>query len=193
MSTETPEIRFRRLYETHYARLLAYASRRCSDPNEAHDVVADTFLVLWRRIAAAPSDDDEVLLWLYGVIRRVLANRDRSYRRRERLAERLSSVSRDVTDQEQSAHSQIDLRGLVVALLHLTEREREILLLAAWENLSNAEIARVLECSENAAAIRLHRARKRLTEVYEKDSGGTGHKRHEWPRLRRPREERQEE
>ncbi len=51
-------------------------------------MVAETFLVAWRRSADLPRDD-EVRLWLYGVARRVLANHHRSGIRRERLGERL--------------------------------------------------------------------------------------------------------
>jgi RNA polymerase sigma factor (sigma-70 family) len=189
---QTAERRFRHLYEKHYAALLAYALRRCSDPSEASDAVADAFLVLWRRLPEAPTTDDEVLLWLYGVMKRVLANRERSRWRRRRLAERLSLLSREALEEEQSEARRADVLNLMNALAELTEQDREIILLAAWEGLSNVEIGKVLGCSENAATIRLHRARKRLTEVYEKDSTGTGDSPDERLRLRQPREERQE-
>jgi RNA polymerase sigma-70 factor, ECF subfamily len=50
------------------------------------------------------------------------------------------------------------------ALAALSEAEREVLMLAAWEELSSSEAARVLGCSATAYRIRLHRARKRLRE-----------------------------
>ena len=71
-------------------------------------------------------------------------------------------------------------------LARLNEADREILLLAAWEELSTTEIAAVLGCSVNAAALRLHRARKRLTKVYEKENSATGHIDDEARDLRRP-------
>jgi RNA polymerase sigma-70 factor, ECF subfamily len=52
----------------------AYALRRAS-PDAAQDVVADTFLVVWRRLEDVPAD---ALPWLYGIARRVLANQRRS-------------------------------------------------------------------------------------------------------------------
>jgi DNA-directed RNA polymerase specialized sigma24 family protein len=76
------EARFRRLYEQQYEPLLAYAARRTLDRSEAHDVVSETFLILWRRLDEAPRDE-EIPLWLYGVARRVLANRRRSRARQE--------------------------------------------------------------------------------------------------------------
>ena len=72
------------------------------------------------------------------------------------------------------------------ALAAVGAGDREILLLSAWDDLSISEIATVLGCSENAAALRLHRARLRLTKVYEKENREAGHKGDEPPALRRP-------
>ena len=167
MDSEVAESRFRRLYEAHYTTLLAYAARRWPDPSEAHDIVADTFLVLWRRLDEAPNDD-EILLWLYGVIRRVLANRHRARERRARLAERFEQVSRELPEVEGLAATRAEARAVIEAVLKLSEHERDVLLLAAWEGLSTRELAVVLGCSENAASLRLHRARKRLAEIFGK-------------------------
>jgi RNA polymerase sigma factor (sigma-70 family) len=186
MSTEPSQRRFQRLYEEHYARLFAYALRRWPDASGAQDVVADTFLVLWRRLDDAPMDDQELTLWLYGVIRRVLANRLRARQRQERLAERFSEIVRELPETEELAANRLEAYRLLEALLELTEQEREILLLAGWERLSTAQLGAVLGCSENAAAIRLHRARKRLTEVYKKENERAGHKRDQRLRLRQP-------
>ncbi len=189
MSPETSESRFRRLYEKHYEALLAYALRRWPDESEAHDIVADTFLVLWRRLDQAPPDE-EIPLWLYGVIRRVLSNRHRGRVRRERLALRFAQLARESPTTEELAWARLDARRLFDALLRLPEPERELLLLAAWERLSMSELAKLFDCSENAAAIRLHRARKRLTEDYEKESAQVGHKQGERLQLRRPHDRR---
>jgi RNA polymerase sigma-70 factor (ECF subfamily) len=183
------EDRFRRLYEEHYEALLAYALRRC-DRVEAHDVVADTFLVLWRRLDEAPGDE-EIPLWLYGVIRNVVANRYRSSRRRERLAARVAQIAYEEVATDELAADRLQTRQVLAALQQIGDADREILLLAAWEELSTAQIATVIGCTENAAAIRLHRARKRLTEVYKKENEGAGDIPGEWPRLRRPPRTRQ--
>ena len=51
------------------------------------------------------------------------------------------------------------------ALTRLREPDREILRLVAWEGCTTGELATVLGCSSNAAAVRLHRARRRLRKV----------------------------
>jgi RNA polymerase sigma-70 factor (ECF subfamily) len=51
---------------------------------------------------------------------------------------------------------------LAQAFSALTEQDRELLLLIAWEGLDMAQAAQVLGCSRNALGVRLHRARKRF-------------------------------
>jgi RNA polymerase sigma-70 factor, ECF subfamily len=154
------EARFERIYREYADEVHAYARRR-SDAATADEVVADVFLVAWRRLEQVPS---EGLPWLLGVARRVLANRRRSARRASALSERL--VGNQATGQPPE-----DL-GLVSALSALPERDREVLLLIAWEGLSQAEVAEVLSIRRAAVATRLHRARRRLAS--ELSSQGAG-------------------
>ena len=142
------------LFEAHFDALLAYARRRCSQPSDAEDVVAETFTTAWRRFDRLPARPDEHRLWLFGVARRVLANQRRATGRRMRLLERLRWRPASST-----VGTQLDAGA---ALETLSERDQEVLRLIAWEDLTHAEAAVVLGISTNAVAIRLHRARAKL-------------------------------
>lgn len=162
---------FRRLYTSHFDALLAYALRRVATPADAADVVADTFLVAWRRRGHVPQGD-EARLWLYGVARNVLTNQQRGDRRRDRLGERLRQRL------EHSAHlftPAEDTLGVREALATLPLPDREVLLLSAWEQLEPREIAEVLGISATNARARLSRARKRLRQSLGHDQEATGH------------------
>jgi RNA polymerase sigma-70 factor, ECF subfamily len=141
------------LYESHAAAVHGYALRR-SDRDTADEVTAQVFLVAWRRRAEVP---EEALPWLYGVARRALADQRRGASRRSKLGQRLRSVAI-----EEPAELVLDDRGLTEALSRLSARDREALLLCYWEELEPAQMARVMGCSRSAAAVRLHRARRRL-------------------------------
>nr|BFE84297.1 hypothetical protein GCM10020093_068980 [Planobispora longispora] len=52
--------------------------------------------------------------------------------------------------------------GVLKAMAGLTQDEREILILVAWQGLSPRDAAKVLGCSAPTFRVRLHRARKRL-------------------------------
>jgi RNA polymerase sigma-70 factor, ECF subfamily len=153
---ELAEARFSRLYRDHEREILRYALRRSAEPQDAADVVAETFLVAWRRLGEVPVDK-EGRLWLYATARRVLANHQRGIKRRTRLAERLrEELRRQLPLQPASDCSVLD------ALAGMTEADRELLMLVGMEELSPNEAARVLGISTMAARTRLHRARRRL-------------------------------
>ena len=151
---------FESFYASHYQDILAYAPRRTETPEDAADVVAETFLTAWRRCDQAP-DEAAVRLWLYGIARRVTANHIRGRRRYERLGARLRS--RALATREPGPQTMGDDRAPIIeALGRLRPADREILTLVAVEGLAAAEAARVLDCSVVAARVRLHRARARF-------------------------------
>jgi RNA polymerase sigma factor (sigma-70 family) len=166
---EAPERRFEELYRAHARPLLAYALRRAAGPEDAADVVAETMLVAWRRIDDVPAGD-EAVLWLYGVARRVLANRRRSADRRDRLGERLRREVRRVADPDLAVGVTVrmDVRQ---ALDRLSAADRELLQLTSWEGLGAAQVATVLGVSPVAARSRLTRARARLRRELARDDG----------------------
>ena len=151
------EDRFTRLFAAAYRPLVSYALRRVP-ADDADDLVAEVLTVAWRKLDEVPEGDGE-LPWLYAVAYRTAANLHRSSRRRLRLVERLRTTDSAPHD----APSGGDPEALA-ALSALRPADQEILRLAAWEDLQPAQIAVVLRCSPNAAAIRLSRARQRFRD-----------------------------
>lgn len=154
-----PGDRFEDLFEAHHRALLTYAARRCASMADAEDVVADVFLVAWRRLDDVPAGD-AARLWLYGVARRTIGNQRRSTTRRANLQARLEQTTEHPTDAGSP-----DMEPALEALARLSTADQELLRLVAWEELSHAEIAQVLDISVNAVAIRLHRARARFEQA----------------------------
>jgi RNA polymerase sigma-70 factor (ECF subfamily) len=165
--------KLRELFVEHYRHVLAYAIRRTDRPGDADDVAAETFAVAWRRIGQAPAEEFE-LAWLYAIAGRVLANQRRSQRRLTALRSRLRAVVPAAPPRDE-AESRAEAQEVLAAIVELKPQEREILRLVAWEGLTNAELGVALGCSENAAAIRLHRSRKRLAEQLAKGIEPAGH------------------
>jgi RNA polymerase sigma-70 factor (ECF subfamily) len=156
--------RFRLLYESSYADLVAYCRRRVA-PSAVDDLVADAFLVAWQRLDDVTGDPRP---WLFGVAHNIIRNRRRKDARSVILHDVL--VSEIMTRQGVDDPLGVDeVQALVEALHAMKEADAELLRLAAWEGLPHADIAVVLGCSENAVAIRLHRARGRLRDRLAKD------------------------
>jgi RNA polymerase sigma factor (sigma-70 family) len=157
--------RFDVLFASHERSILAYALRRSANHLDAEDVVAETFIVAWRKIDAVPEDP---LPWLYAVARRVLANQRRGNGRRERLASLLR-----VPDVATPVRTGDSVDGPVfAALASLSAADQELVRLVAWEELPNHQIATVLGITANAVAIRLHRARARFAAALSSGSAG---------------------
>ncbi|OFW52895.1 MAG: hypothetical protein A2V75_07770 [Actinobacteria bacterium RBG_16_70_17] len=151
----SPEVRFNAMFSRHYPAVFGYAARRVGR-DEAGDAAAEVFTVAWRRLDRVPPEP-EVLPWLYGVARRVLANHERAANRRLRLEAKAATVATAATPGPGASSLDVE-----TALARLGRPDREVLRLAAWEELTPMEIAAVMGCSPNAAAVRLHRARQRL-------------------------------
>ena len=155
--------RFEAIAPTLIEPLRRFLARR-TDAATAEDVLAETLLVCWRRAADLP---DEPLPWAYGVARNCLRNAERSARRQERVAARLAAEPVDPGPPEDLA--------LHDALAALRPDDAELLRLWAWERLTPAEIATVLDITANAASIRLHRAREKLRDQLRKIADASGH------------------
>lgn len=149
-----PQRGFEEIYTAHADRVHAYARRRLISPAGADEVVADVFLVAWRRLDRVPA---EPLPWLLAVARRVLANRRRAEVRHVALHERLFTLVR-------SSEPTLELpdRRVGEALNRLSAVDRELLLLTAWEGLDQSEVAAMLGVRPGTVAMRLHRARQRF-------------------------------
>ena len=141
---------FERIYERHARTIAAYALRRTRSEQDAEEIVAETFLIAWRRSDELRGDP---LPWLYGVARRVLAAHARKAGRAP------VELREDVAARPDASLERAELLG---ALLRLPERERDALLLTVWEGLDQRACAQALGCSRVAVALRLRRARARL-------------------------------
>ncbi|MEV7978670.1 sigma-70 family RNA polymerase sigma factor [Streptomyces sp. NPDC086519] len=152
---------FAAAYREHYWAVSRYVARRLDGrTGEVEEVVAEVFTVAWRRRADLPAAP---LPWLYGVARNCLANAVRGYGRRRRLVDRLgnddTAHGRHVVE---SPGSERPGAWVHEALARLSPADQEVLRLTAWEELGVDEVAVALGCGQRAAAMRLHRARRRL-------------------------------
>jgi RNA polymerase sigma factor (sigma-70 family) len=163
MST-TQEQRFTEVYLAHYADVLGYLLRRSAD-HDARDAAAEVFTVVWRRFDEMPAHF-ETLPWLYGIAAHVLANQRRGDRRRRNLRTRINgAAAATFVAPEPSAAAAGPNASLATALNTLSNSDREVLLLNAWEGLPASQIALRFKISLTAAEKRLSRAKARLARA----------------------------
>jgi len=154
--------RFEEMFERHAAAVLRFARRRILDDEAAWDVVSETFLTAWRHVARCPMAAEEQLPWLYAIAGNAVRTHRRGQRRRDALTRRVEArtpaVSVDPADEI------VSIDAIATAMSALSEIDQEVLRLIAWEQLPDATaLGAALGIGPAAAAVRVHRARRRLS------------------------------
>ena len=153
---------FKRVYDAHYDEVHAFCARRVGR-DQADDCAAEVFTAVWRRIGEVELSSTRG--WVFGVARRVVLNQWRSNTRRSKLSERVGGLRQQHRDEPVDIVVRRSEENTVLTVLNqLREADREIIQLAAWEELSGPEIGQVLGISTQAAQQRLHRAKGRLAK-----------------------------
>jgi RNA polymerase sigma factor (sigma-70 family) len=175
LSRAEPE-RFAELFDRYHAEIHGYVSRRLG-PGLADDVASETFLTAFalrhRYDVAHPSARP----WLYGIASNLISRHRRAEVRHYRALAK-AVVVESVDEDAERAAGRLDARTLRVrlaaALAEIGSRDREVLLLVAWAQLSCEEAARALGISAGTARSRLHRARKKTRAALSDADPGTG-------------------
>jgi RNA polymerase sigma-70 factor (ECF subfamily) len=156
------ERQFRLLYERNYAPITAYVRRRVrrADGSDA-DIVAEVFVVAWRRFLDVPEVSQE-LPWLYGVARNLVANHFRSVQRSAALNDRLQ-IEVSVGTDSSTGSSDLEIR-VRRAVEQLSDLDREIFRLIHWERLSHEEVGLSVGITAKAVERRVARARTKVRD-----------------------------
>lgn len=155
---QSDESWFNDLFARHATDVFRYFKRRALT-DDVDDLTADVFATAWRRRADVPADAE--LPWLYRTAGFVLAN----HRRKGRPVP-VADLPEQV-DPSDSERSVVDSDEINRVLADLSPRDRQLLLLAAWEGLKGAELAAALGLTRQAADAALYRARNHLTKLWD--------------------------
>jgi RNA polymerase sigma-70 factor (ECF subfamily) len=167
------EAAFRCLVERHIDRAYAIALRILGSRADAEDVVQDTFLKIWTRRGEWQQGRAKFSTWLY----RVVTNRCIDLRRRPRT-EDVDAVP-EPADSQPDAVSAMQrsevINMLADAMNLLPEQQRIAVILSYHEDMSNAEIAEVMETTIAAVESLLKRGRQQLKKILRRNEGDIRH------------------
>jgi RNA polymerase sigma factor (sigma-70 family) len=154
--------RFAALYAEHFDVVHGYLCRRVGR-GEGEELAAQTFALALRDIGDYDADRGSVRAWLFGIAANVL----RGHRRREqRHLRALARTGLDPLLADDDPDARLDAgrttRALAGALAALAPRDRDVLLLAAWAELTSEEIGVALGIPSGTVRSRLNRARRTL-------------------------------
>lgn len=153
---------FTTLFETHATAVHRYAARRAAAA-DVEDIVADVFVIAWRKFEQIPVDFE--LPWLFRTAWNVLANRQR------RFVELPFDALPDGPDGGDIANDVIEDVVLRAAWQTLSARDREVLRLVAWDGCNGEQLAAALGITVSGAGVALSRARQRFEQACADASG----------------------
>ena len=157
--SEAGEIeRFRSLLAATGDDLLRYFERRVTDREDAADLLSETAMTAWRRLADLPHGESG-RLWLFGVAAKVVANHRRSRRRYDALVGRLRLELRTAPVADSDGQEAVAVRD---AVDRLRPDHRELVMLVHWDGFTVAEAAEILDLNASTARSRYAAARESL-------------------------------
>jgi RNA polymerase sigma-70 factor, ECF subfamily len=155
---------FEKLYKRYARPVFGLALRRLGDRGRAEDALQETFVSIWRSAATYKPERGPGAPWLYGVARNAIVDRSRA--RTEPPAETPDEPSLDAGPDERAEGSWVQWR-VHRALETLPEREREVIALAYWSDLSQSEVAERLGIPLGTVKTRTRAALAHLAETLE--------------------------
>jgi len=156
---------------TKYAqRVFRYLSRRVGHA-AAEDLLSDVFIAaLDARSRVVAHDSGSALPWLYGIAHNIVRHHLRTLSTDHPIPP-AETAGLDWASVDARLDAQSQRGQLRTALSALSEVERELFLLVAWEGLTPAKAAKILGITGLAARSRLHRARRRAQQAFSSAPG----------------------
>ena len=146
--------------------LLYYATSLTGNTDSALDVLQEVWIKVFRGIRKL-KDPGSLRSWLYSITHGIAVDRIRGNISRERAEE---SQLEDFQEAEDPSFADEDAAAIHQALSEIGFKHREVLVLHFLEDLSMAEIAKVVGCSEGTVKSRIHSAKLAMKEIL---SGGS--------------------
>ena len=165
---------FESWYNDHRTTVFRYVRFRVATRETAEDVTSDVFMKALRSLHRYDPSRAAPRTWLLRIARNAVTDHLRALKRRGSLhvsLDRIPDLVADVPSQEARVLKQERIQRLLNGSRILRKADQEILSLRYGAGLSNSEIAEHLDVSNNAVAVRLHRALKRLKDVVDGRDG----------------------
>jgi RNA polymerase sigma-70 factor (ECF subfamily) len=162
-SLREPEC-FATVFDRYYSRIHGYVARRLGQ-SVADDVAAETFLIAFAQRERYDVAHPDARPWLYGIASNLIARHHRAEQRRYRALARagVDEVSDGHADRVAIRLDAQSRRGpLAAALAGISKKDRDVLLLVAWADLTSEEAGQALGIPAGTARSRLHRARTKI-------------------------------
>ena len=157
-----------KLFDNYYDVIFRYCYYRVGDVQQAQDLASEVFCRMVEKLDSFRYNGRPLLAWLYTIARNLVTD---SHRRNGRVQH--LPLDQTLAATQDSPHRQMERQQLTDCLLsslqHLTEDQRQVILLKFVEDLDNARAALILDKTEGAVKSLQHRALAALKRAMEKE------------------------
>src|SRR3990172_3463403 len=158
------------LYQVYYPKIYNYAFLQLGDVQAAEDLASDVMLKLLESLKSYRFKGLPFGAWVFRIARNRLIDLHRRRRRRGEvdLSETLSAT---LASPQALAERALERGQLQVALKHLTDEQRQVIVLKFIEGFDNRSVGRIMGRSEGAIKSLQHRALASLRRVLHGEDG----------------------
>jgi len=168
-SARSSDQAFSDLYDHYFPRIYGYVMKRTGHQHEAEDIVAQVFMKVFTKLHTYKKRDCSFSAWIYRIATNQVID---YYRKQGRRKDVELDEARKTPDDSQSPLDDVvrseEGEGVRVTMATLNERYQKILQLKFYSELSNTEIAEVLNVSANNVGVLVFRALKAFEKSYGK-------------------------
>ena len=150
------------IYTLFYKRIFRFCKFNTGNNNVAQDICQETFLKAWKSLPNFSQKGGSFQAYLFKIARNLII--DLSRKKKEVSIENYEQVDAN-QDLDEKLQKQEDIEGVRSALAKLEEKDREIVVLRYFEEMSSFEVAKVVGMREGNLRVRTHRILKKLKEI----------------------------
>jgi len=163
---------FSYLFDSYHLQLFEYGCRFTPDEYLVRDSIQDLFFELARKKDKLSSTDNILFYLLKSLRQRIFANLRKGKRKEAELKEELLDEFRlDYSTEVEASEKELRLDQLAEAINQLPPRQKETIYLKFYKNLSNSEVAEVMQISYQSVSNNIQKAIHKLKNLLESDSG----------------------
>lgn len=160
---------FWHVYDLYHRPVNTFISRMVGDSWTAEDLTQETFIKVQKNLGGL-REDSKILPWIYRIARNVCLDYFRSRSKKEHDRDDIDQLQISIQPIAQVKLEQSQMSQCVQDKVYmLPEPLRDVLILSEIRDLSQKEIAEILEISTGNVKVRLHRAKNALKEILERD------------------------
>jgi RNA polymerase sigma-70 factor (ECF subfamily) len=159
---------FSQIYDGYYSRIYNYIRLHIVNPSIADDLTSQTFERVCAKLHTYCKDKGSISAWLYKIAQNIVWDYLRANKKHTIVS--LEAVY-DISDNSSEFEDDICIReikkNLLEALSNLNEKDRDLIILKFWSDMTNREIAEFTGLTESNVGVKIFRALRKLKSVLE--------------------------